>query len=297
MVAVVAVVGVAKTELSDEDPLLDTEELLEDNRLLLLDEDRLELTLELLEEEDLEDIEAEIDATFPSDEADEERLELPEDDMLEDDELLDDDRAELMLELLLLDEEEELLEEIEAEIEISLPDDDANEDPDEETLELLDDGMMIFDVAFSAKDDDDRIVLEIGRGELDNAVMIFDVGFGDKDDDNVEICSRTALREGPEEVLVESMVRVALVTKLTWVVENADEKIEDKLSVYKTNGDDENSVETLLDDVVKTREVVEDSPNGVSDDVTKLVDKLLDGRTKAIDDDDIDASPDGVGKL
>lgn len=60
MVAVVAVVGVAKTELSDEDPLLDTEELLEDDRLLLLDEDRLELTLELLEEEELEDIEAEL---------------------------------------------------------------------------------------------------------------------------------------------------------------------------------------------------------------------------------------------
>ncbi|KAI5258092.1 hypothetical protein E4T42_00784 [Aureobasidium subglaciale] len=93
VIGIIAVVGVARTELSDEDPLdirpLDTEELEEGDREEFEELERLELRLAVLEDAMVDNIDAEAEARFAEDEIDDEiedrRLELRELDKLEDD--------------------------------------------------------------------------------------------------------------------------------------------------------------------------------------------------------------------
>ncbi|KAI5210891.1 hypothetical protein AUEXF2481DRAFT_7374 [Aureobasidium subglaciale EXF-2481] len=161
VLGIVAVVGVARTELSDEDPLdirpLDTEDLEEGDREEFEELERLELRLAVLEDAMVDNIDAEAEARFAEDEIDDERLEFEELDAGDDDELLEDDR--------LLDVEEILLDDRDAETEtISAEDETADilVVKDERTVRLVE------DVDVTKTEDDGGLIREMLEEALED---------------------------------------------------------------------------------------------------------------------------------
>ncbi|THY29132.1 hypothetical protein D6D01_03643 [Aureobasidium pullulans] len=275
--------GVARSELIDDEALELL--LLEAEELLLLDAD------ELLEEEELlEEIETEAEASAAEDEI--------EDDA--DEEILDDDEEdalELLEEDALLDDElddEELLDDVTTRAN-PLEDEDAEDDIDDETLELLDDERLeltleelLLDIEELLLDDEEEEAEEVTRP----AEALSEEETDDEelelleellDDDRTEL-----LDDDPLELLEDERLELTLLLELE-LDEESDDDVEDAKPAELLNEDeiDDETLELLEEERLELLD--EDLLELLDDDRLELVEEETeDERLELLDDDELE---------